>query len=349
MASGMDRMMEGMGAPPAKELYPSLMQLPELPEERREEIESRATERMAASQERMASAMSRLSDAAAQGDSAAMQEASAEIRESLAEFASGLAAHRALTEGKAPREVALTWFKRDMNLLPAPSAAPHGLFGLSWFHYVVMALLTAFAASMVWMYFHKMRRAEALLARLASSTPATAVAGALPAAAAPLPATAVPPVVAAKWSGRLRVAQIFQETPDVKTLRLVDPDRSEFLPFTFDPGQFLTVSVSADGRDLKRSYSLSSSPACQGWCEITVKHAAGGRVSGHLHERVREGDLLQVSGPSGRFTFRGKEAPSVAGRRCRAAAGVRRADRSPGAATAGAAADHSRGVRRLQR
>lgn len=302
---GMERMMEGMGAPPPKELYPSLMEAPELSPERREEVARLAAERMAAGRERMAGALGRLSDASARGDATAMQQASADLREALSEFESGLAAQRALAEGAAPREVALEWFKRETNLLPPQSAAaPHGLFGLSWFHYVVMGILAAFAVAVVGIYLHKMRRAEALVARLAASAP-------VPAAAAPLSAAAGTSVAAAKWSGRLRVARVFQETPDVKTFRLVDPDRSEFLPFTFDPGQFLTVSVRVDGKDLKRSYSLSSSPACQGWCEITVKHAPGGRVSGHLDERVREGDLLQVSGPSGRFTFRGQEAASV--------------------------------------
>ena len=317
---GMGQMMERMGAPPPKELYPSLMDLPNLSQERRAEIERLAHERMTANLTLLSAAMSRLSEATAREDYAAMQEATAEMREAQAQFESGLAAHRALAEGKAPRNVALQWFKRDMNLLPAASAEPsHGLFGLSWFHYFVMAILAVFAVMMIWMYFQKMRRAEALLTRLTSDVavaPPQASAGA-PLAATPAPSPAPPPVpvtapvVAAKWSGQLRVARIFQETADVKTFRFANPEGGEFLPFTFDPGQFLTVSVNADSKDLRRSYSISSSPCCQGWCEITVKHVSGGRVSGYLHGQVREGDLLQVSAPSGRFTFRGKEAPSV--------------------------------------
>ena len=41
------------------------------------------------------------------------------------------------------------------------------------------------------------------------------------------------------WTGRLQVARIFQETPLVKTLRMVATDRRR-LPFTFKPGQFVT-------------------------------------------------------------------------------------------------------------
>jgi glycine betaine catabolism B len=319
MEGGMDKMMERMGAPP-KELYPSLMDLPSLPPERRAEIERLAQARMTAGKEQMTAAGKILSDAASREDYAAMQQATSQMREALAQFESGLAARRALAEGKAPRNIAQQWFKQDMNLLPAASIEPtQSVFGLPWLHYFVIFILTAFAASMVLMYFHKMRRAEALLAQLASgavASPAVGGTGATPVASAailptPLAAPVAPAVVAAKWSGQLRVARIFQETADAKTFRFAPPEGGEFLPFTFDPGQFLTVSVNVDGQELKRSYSISSSPCCQGWCEITVKHVAGGRVSAYLHEQVREGDLLNVSAPSGRFTFRGKEAPSV--------------------------------------
>ena len=96
------------------------------------------------------------------------------MREGLARFESGLAAHRALAEGSAPRNVALQWFKREMNLLPpAPASVSTGPLGLSWFHFYSMLVLVAFAVVMIWMYFHKMRRASALLEALASATPSS--------------------------------------------------------------------------------------------------------------------------------------------------------------------------------
>ena len=312
---GLGSMMEGMGAPPPKEVYPSLMDLPDLTPERLAEVERLAEERTRAGAAAMSDAMVQLSGARARGDYPAMQEAARQMREAQSQFESGLAARRALAEGESPRGVALEWFRRDMSLPPAAGAAqPHGLFGLSWFHYVVMLTLAVFAAAMIWMYFRKMRRAETLLAQLVSGAAAAAAAtppGVTAGGAAP-PTSKAPAAPANRtWSGRLRVARIFRETPDVKTFRLALPEGGDELPFTFEPGQFLTIGVEAGGQELKRSYSISSSPCCRGWCDITVKHARGGRVSGHLHERVREGDLLKVIGPAGRFTFRGHEAPSV--------------------------------------
>jgi len=122
--------------------------------------------------------------------------------------------------------------------------------------------------------------------------------------------TALPVSTTGNWSGQLRVARIFQEIADVKTFRLA-PLTGEELPFAFEPGQFLTVAVTVDGKVVKRSYSIASSPCCHGWCEITVKHARGGVVSGHLHGQIKVGDVLEASGPYGRFTFRGQEAPNV--------------------------------------
>jgi len=42
-----------------------------------------------------------------------------------------------------------------------------------------------------------------------------------------------------------------------------------------------------------------------------VKQTPSGLVSNHLHEHIQVGDLISVSGPFGKFTFRGHEAPSV--------------------------------------
>ena len=163
----MGEMMKGMGAPPPKEMYPTLMALPELTPEKRQQVEQQSAERMRAGSTLMGQALDTLGQAAASGDYAAMQEAALRLREGIAQLESGIAARRALAEGRAPREVALAWFKREMSLAsPVVGEEPHGLFGLSFFHLFTMALLVAFAFAMLAMYFFKMRRAAALFGRL---------------------------------------------------------------------------------------------------------------------------------------------------------------------------------------
>jgi ferredoxin-NADP reductase len=184
-----------------------------------------------------------------------------------------------------------------------------------------------------------MRRATELFKRLTSSAPVAgaAVGGAIAASQA----TAVPPLPPSlttnsgafaasvaeaepsrtlswpppdgkpgPWSGPLCIARIFEETPDVKTFRLTVPGVGP-LPFTYLPGQFLSLTLRQDDKPVRRSYTIASSPTQRDYVEITVKRVEQGVVSGHLHNKVKEGDRLQVSAPFGSFTFTGKEADSI--------------------------------------
>ncbi len=163
----MGAMMKGMGVPPPKELYPSLMALPELTPGKRAEVQRQAAERMHAGAMLMGQALDTLNAGTQSGNYAAMEEATIRLREGIAQLESGVAARRALAEGRAPRDVALAWFKQEMRLsVPVVGEATHGVLGLSLFHLFTMALLVAFAFAMLAMYFFKMRRAAALFGRI---------------------------------------------------------------------------------------------------------------------------------------------------------------------------------------
>ncbi len=127
---------------------------------------------------------------------------------------------------------------------------------------------------------------------------------------APAPAPAAAPARPKSWSGQLRVARVFEETPDVRTFRLA-PTAGNLLPFDFRPGQYLNLSLLVAGGKVRRSYTIASPPSRAGYCELTVKREAMGVSSRHLHDTIREGDLLDVSAPAGRFTFTGAEAGSI--------------------------------------
>ena len=166
MGEMMDGMMKKMGVPPPKELYPSLMALPELSPEQRKQVEAQAGERMHAGTVLMGQALDTLNAGTQSGDYAAMHEATTRMREGIAQLESGIAARRALAEGRAPREVALAWFKQEMNLSLVVAPAAHQGSGVTVFHFFTMVLLVAFALAMVAMYFFKMRRAAALFGRI---------------------------------------------------------------------------------------------------------------------------------------------------------------------------------------
>ncbi|MDP1662774.1 MAG: 2Fe-2S iron-sulfur cluster-binding protein [Phycisphaerales bacterium] len=194
MMEGMGEMMKNMGAPPPQALYPSLMHLPDLPPEKRDEVQRAAHERMKSGTDLMAEAFDQLVKAAPTNDYAAMQAATAKLREGVARFDSGLAAHRAIAEGKDPRALAMRWFKGQMNLPGPPShAEARGLLGLSWEHLTLMVLLVAFAVVMIGMYCFKMRRAAALFGRLESGSGRPPPGAAPPLAGGPGPSTPGPP------------------------------------------------------------------------------------------------------------------------------------------------------------
>ncbi|HEU4733032.1 MAG TPA: ferric reductase-like transmembrane domain-containing protein [Kofleriaceae bacterium] len=104
------------------------------------------------------------------------------------------------------------------------------------------------------------------------------------------------------WSGELEVARIFDETPDVKTFRLVARGGGP-LPFDYAAGQYLNLALTIDGKRVNRSYTIASSPTRADYCEISVKRAPSGTASCYLHAILREGSVLKVSAPAGRFVF----------------------------------------------
>jgi ferredoxin-NADP reductase/DMSO/TMAO reductase YedYZ heme-binding membrane subunit len=112
------------------------------------------------------------------------------------------------------------------------------------------------------------------------------------------------------WSGTLKLARIFQETPDVKTFRFVNPDGGA-LPFEHIAGQYLNLKLTIDGKRVNRSYTIASSPTRNAYVEISVKKAPNGYGSKHLHETWQEGQLISISAPAGTFFFAGHEADKV--------------------------------------
>jgi len=116
--------------------------------------------------------------------------------------------------------------------------------------------------------------------------------------------------VNANWKGQLRVGSIVEETPTVKTFRLL-PTGESGLPFTFVPGQFLNVAFWIGGAKMNRSYSISSSPTQRGYVELTVRREPRGAVSRHIVDLLEVGEEIEAGGPVGRFTFAGTEADSI--------------------------------------
>ncbi len=97
----------------------------------------------------------------------------------------------------------------------------------------------------------------------------------------------------------LKVNKITPETADTVTLEFNIPASLREL-FTYKQGQHITLRTEINGHEVRRSYSMSSSPLEPRFA-VTVKKVNGGQMSAFLHGTVREGDTLDVAPPDGRF------------------------------------------------
>jgi ferredoxin-NADP reductase/predicted pyridoxine 5'-phosphate oxidase superfamily flavin-nucleotide-binding protein len=95
----------------------------------------------------------------------------------------------------------------------------------------------------------------------------------------------------------LRVTRIEAQSQNIRSIYL-EPADGAGLPL-FQAGQHLPLRFNIDGEVHIRTYSLSSAPS-DDFFRISVKR--DGRVSTHLHEQIRVGDLLEARAPQGHFT-----------------------------------------------
>ena len=76
-------------------------------------------------------------------------------------------------------------------------------------------------------------------------------------------------------------------------------DTSQSDDFIFLPGQYITVRQDIKGEEVRRAYSICSSPS-EG-LSIGVKLLEGGMMSSFLTSKIKVGDCLEVMPPSGNF------------------------------------------------
>lgn len=102
-------------------------------------------------------------------------------------------------------------------------------------------------------------------------------------------------------SRRLRILEKRWETPDTATFTLEPADETD--PLAYRPGQFLSLIFKVNGREKRRAYSFSSSPATDKIPAITVKRVVNGEFSNYLLDHSKPGDLLESAGVAGQFVL----------------------------------------------
>ncbi len=97
----------------------------------------------------------------------------------------------------------------------------------------------------------------------------------------------------------LPVKSVLRETEDAVSLLFEVPEalRETFL---YTQGQYLTLKLHINGQEVRRAYSMCSSPV-EDHLAITVKRVKKGLVSTYLTEKVIPGQTIEVYPPEGRF------------------------------------------------
>jgi ring-1,2-phenylacetyl-CoA epoxidase subunit PaaE len=97
----------------------------------------------------------------------------------------------------------------------------------------------------------------------------------------------------------VKVRHIKNETADCISVAFEIPDEQKKL-FAYKAGQNLTVRTVVDGIEIRRSYSLCSSPLEKEW-RIAIKKIPGGAFSGFAHGILKAGHPLEIMPPTGNF------------------------------------------------
>ena len=72
--------------------------------------------------------------------------------------------------------------------------------------------------------------------------------------------------------------------------------------YVFTAGQYLNIRLTLDGKEIRRAYSICSSPE-SGELRIAVKAVKNGAFSQFANTKLKVGDILEVGKPEGKFTF----------------------------------------------
>jgi ring-1,2-phenylacetyl-CoA epoxidase subunit PaaE len=98
---------------------------------------------------------------------------------------------------------------------------------------------------------------------------------------------------------RLAVSDLRRESSDAVSLTFAIPGELAS-DYHFAPGQYLTLRMTMDGEEVRRSYSICSGPD-DGELRIAVKKVDGGAFSSWAADELKAGDELDVMTPTGRF------------------------------------------------
>lgn len=109
----------------------------------------------------------------------------------------------------------------------------------------------------------------------------------------------------------LKVKEIRRETPLAVSI-VFDVPAELKADYQFKAGQYINIKAIINGEEVRRSYSISSSPKSEE-LRVVVKAVESGLFSNYVTQTLQVGDVLEVAPPEGKFILENKEAKVIVG------------------------------------
>ena len=100
---------------------------------------------------------------------------------------------------------------------------------------------------------------------------------------------------------KLQIKEVKHETANAISVAFNIPTELKSA-YQFIAGQYVNLKLTLDGEEIRRAYSICSSPA-SGDLRIAIKSVKSGHFSKFANENLKVGDILEVGQPEGKFTF----------------------------------------------
>ena len=100
---------------------------------------------------------------------------------------------------------------------------------------------------------------------------------------------------------KLTIKEVKRETATAVSILFNVPQELKS-NYSFVAGQYVNIKLTLDGQEIRRAYSICSSPE-SGELRIAVKAVKNGAFSQFANTKLKAGDTLEVGTPEGKFTF----------------------------------------------
>jgi len=100
---------------------------------------------------------------------------------------------------------------------------------------------------------------------------------------------------------KLNIKEVKRETSSAISVVFNVPSELQ-TAYKFIAGQYINLKLTLDGKEIRRAYSICSSPNSDE-LRIAIKAVKNGKFSKFANDNLKAGDILEVGQPEGKFTF----------------------------------------------